>query len=193
MRFGPRFVLVAPLLLALFAPACGNEEEQKKKIAEVQKKADERVQQAERQARAKTEEVQRDLEKAKAELADAKSKLTDAVTQAQASVEEQTKAAQAALEKARQAFKEEGRTELAHQNKEVQELSAKSGKLKKAAKDSFTKSMKDVQKHQKAIAADIVAFDKATLDTFRTTKAKLDSDLARMRATIRAARAKIPP
>jgi DNA repair exonuclease SbcCD ATPase subunit len=187
----PRFALVAPLVVALFA--CGNEAEQKKKIAAIEKKADERVQQAERQARAKTEEVQRELEKVKAELAESKAKVNDAVTQAQASVEEQAKAAEAALQKARQAFKEEGRTELAHLNKEVQELSSKSGKLKKgAARDSFMKSMKDIQKHQKTIAADIAAFDKATLDTFRTVKAKLDRDLAAMRASIRAARAKIP-
>jgi len=190
MRFGPRFVFAAPLVLAL---ACGNEAEQKKKIAEVEKKADERVQQVERQARAKSEEMQRELEKAKAELTDAKSKLSDAVSQAKASVEEQTKAAEAALDKARQAFKEEGRTELAHLNKEVQEVSSKSGKLTKAAKDSFLKAMKDIQKQQKVIADDIAAFDKATLDTFKTTKAKLDRDLAVMKAKIRAARAKLPP
>jgi len=188
MRFGP-FLLVAPLVLSL---ACGNEAEQKKKIAEVEKKAEERLQQAERQARTKTEEVQRELEKVKAELAESKSKLSDAVSQAQASVEEQTKAAEAALDKARQAFKEEGRTELQHLNKEVQELSSKSGKVKKEAKDSFMKLMKDIQKHQKTIATDIAAFDKATLDTFRTTKAKLDRDLAAMRQTIRVARSKIP-
>jgi DNA anti-recombination protein RmuC len=184
----PRFALVAALLALL---ACGNEEEQKKKIAAIEKKADERVRQAERQARSKTEEVQRELEKVKTELAESKSKLSDTVSQAQASVEEQAKAAEAALEKARQAFKEEGRTELAHLNKEVQELSSKSGKLKKPAKDSFMKSMKDIQKHQKTIAADIAAFDKATLETFRTVKSKLDRDLAAMKASIRAARAKI--
>lgn len=187
---GLRFVLFAPLVLAL---ACGNEAEQKKKIAEVEKKADERVQQAERQARAKAEEMKRELDKAKADLADAQSKLTDAVSQAKASVEEQAKAAEAALDKARQAFKEEGRTELAHLNKEVQEVSSKSGKLTKAAKDSFLKAMKDIQKQQKVIADDIAAFDKATLDTFKTTKAKLDRDLAVMKAKIRAARAKLPP
>src|SRR5262245_58486522 len=183
----PRFLLVAALLTL----ACGNEEEQKKKIAAIEKKADERVQQVERQARAKTEEVQRELEKVKTELAESKSKLSDAVSQAQASVEEQAKAAEAALEKERQAFKEEGRTELAHLNKEVQEVSSKAGKLKKPAKDSFMKSMKDIQKQQKTIAADIAAFDKATLETFRTTKAKLDRDLAAMRAMIRTARAKV--
>jgi hypothetical protein len=189
MRLGAFFVLVAPLVLSL---ACGNEAEQKKKIAEVEQKAEERIKQAERQARARTEEVSRELEKVKSELADSKAKLSDAVSQAQASVEEQTKAAEAALDKARQAFKEEGRTELSHLNKEVQELSAKSGKVKKETKASFMKLMKDIQKHQKTIATDIAAFDKATLDTFRTTKAQLDRDLAAMRATIRAARAKIP-
>ena len=188
----PRFVSLACLSLACLSLACGNEAEQKKRIAEVEKKAEERVQQAERQARAKTEEVQRELEKAKTELAEAKAKLSDAVSQAQASVEEQTKAVEAALQKARQAFKEEGRTELAHLNKEVQEISSKSGKLTKTAKESFVQAMKDIQKQQKVIADDIAAFDKATLDTFKSTKAKLDRDLAVMKAKIRAARAKIP-
>jgi peptidoglycan DL-endopeptidase CwlO len=191
MRLGLRFALVAPVVFSL---ACGASDEERKKIAaEVEKKADERVARAEQAARAKADEAQRELEKAKAELAEVKSKLSDAVTQAQASVEEQTKAAEAALQRARAALKEEGRTELGHLNKEVQELSSKSGKVTKAAKASFTKSMKDIQKHQKTIAADIAAFDKATLETFRATKAKLDRDLAAMRATIRAARAKIPP
>jgi peptidoglycan DL-endopeptidase CwlO len=191
MRLGLRFALVAPLVCSL---SCGASDEERKKItAEVEKKADERVARAEQAARAKADEAQRELEKAKAELAEVKSKLTDAVSQAQASVEEQAKAAEAALQKAREAFKEEGRSELAHLNKEVQELSSKSGKVAKASKASFQKSMKDIQKHQKTIAADIVAFDKASLDTFRTIKAKLDRDLAAMRATIRSARAKIPP
>ena len=190
MRLGLRFVLVAPMLFSL---ACGaSDEERKKIVAEAEKKADERVQQAERQARAKTEEAQRELEKVKAELTEAKSKLTDAVTQAQASVEEKAKAAEAALEKARQAFKEEGRTELAHLNKDVAEVSSKAGTVPKAAKDSYMKAMKDIQKQQKAIAEDIAAFDKATLETFRTTKAKLDRDLAVMKSKIAVARAKVP-
>jgi hypothetical protein len=190
MRLGLRFAVALPLLVSL---ACGNEEELKKKTAEIEKKAEERVTQAERQARSKSEELERELEKIKTELAETKSKLTDAVSQAQASVEEQTKAAEAALDKARQAFKEEGRTELAHLNKEVQEISAKSGKVSKTAKDSFLKAMKDIQAQQKLIAQDIAAFDKATLDTFKATKAKLDRDLAVMKSKIRAARAKIPP
>jgi hypothetical protein len=191
MRFGLRFALAA--LVLSVSPGCGNEEELKKKTAEIEKKANERVAQVERQARAKNEEMQRELDKAKTELTDAKAKLSDAVSQAQASVEEQTKAAEAALDKARQAFKEEGRTELAHLNKEVQEVSSKSGKVSKAAKASFLTAMKDIQKQQKVIAEDIAAFDKATLDTFKATKAKLDRDLAVMKAKIRAARAKLPP
>src|SRR5262245_48781383 len=143
MRLWLRHVLVA--IPALLASACGNEEEIKKKVAEAEKKADDRVAQAQREARSKTEAVQAELDKTKQELTEAKSKLSDAVSQAQASVEEQTKAAEAAIQKARDAFKEEGRTELAHINKDVQEISSKSGKVPKASKDAFMKLMKDIQ------------------------------------------------
>lgn len=183
----------APLLFFVaVSVGCGGGEAEKKRIAEIESRAEERVRKAEREGRAKAQEAEREVEKLKAEIADMKGKLADAVSQAQASVDEQTKAAEEAIARARAAYKEEGRTKLAQLNKEVNEISAKSGTLGKAQRATFLKSMKAIQKHQKTIAADIAAFDKATLETFRETKAKLDRDLAAMRATIRTARAMLP-
>jgi predicted nucleic acid-binding Zn-ribbon protein len=77
-------------------------------------------------------------------------------------------------------------------NKELAEVGAKSGKVPAKAKAAFTKAMQDVKKQQNEVAKDIAAFDKATLETFKTLNAKLQSDLAVLKNKIRAARAKIP-
>ena len=53
-------------------------------------------------------------------------------------------------------------------------------------------TMKDVLKEQQQVGKDISAFDAATLDTFKAAKAKLDQDLAKLKAYIASARAKVP-
>ena len=52
--------------------------------------------------------------------------------------------------------------------------------------------MQKIVTQQKAIQKDIAAFDKASVADLKTAKAKLDQDLAVMKATIRTARAKVP-
>ncbi|HWA78089.1 MAG TPA: hypothetical protein VG937_37395 [Polyangiaceae bacterium] len=189
-------VLGTVVVSFLFLPACHDDEADKKKLAELQKNTDERVAKAEREAREKVAEAEKQIEQLKAEMAATTAKLKaeadDAVSKAQASAEEQAKAAEAALKKARQGFKEEGRLQLANLNKEVSELSAKSAKAPAKVKTEVTKAMQKIVTQQKAIAKDIAAFDTATLDKFGATKAKLAQDLAAMKATIHAARAKVP-
>jgi septal ring factor EnvC (AmiA/AmiB activator) len=52
--------------------------------------------------------------------------------------------------------------------------------------------MKQIAAKQKDIAKDIAAFDKAELDALKKTQAKLNQDLAQLKATVRAAKAKVP-
>jgi hypothetical protein len=52
--------------------------------------------------------------------------------------------------------------------------------------------MQEVSKQQKVVAKDIAEFDAATLETFKTVNAKVQNDLAVLKAKIKAARAKIP-
>jgi len=181
-----RKILVAVLLLA----ACSNAEEEKKKLAELEKKANDRITQAESQAKTKIADMQRQLDEAKSELAAAKTKTEEALNKAQASAEEQAKAAEAALAKARQAFKDKSRLQLADANKELSEVSARAGKVPAKSKAAFTKAMQDVSKQQKAVAKAIAEFDAATVDTFKTVNAKVQNELAVLKAKIRAARAK---
>lgn len=180
-----------PLLLG----AC-HDDEVDKKLAELQKQAEQKVAKAERDAQEKVAAAEKQIEQLKADMsaqtAKLKAEADEAVSKAQASAEEQAKAAEAALKKARQGFKEEGRLQLANLNKEVAELSAKAAKAPPKVKTEVTKSMQKIVTQQKAIAKDIAAFDTATLDKFQAVKTKLNQDLAVMKATIHAARAKVP-
>lgn len=180
------------LCLSLLLVACGNAEEEKKKLAQLQQKADEQLTQTKHDAQQKLDDLQKQLDELKTQAADSKTKLDECVTKAQAGAEEQGKAAEAALAKARQAFKEEGRLELANANKELNDLASKSAKATAKAKAAFTKALQPVAAQQKAIAADLAGYDTATLDTFKTVKGKLEHDLAVYRATIRTAKAKLP-
>ena len=60
------------------------------------------------------------------------------------------------------------------------------------AKAAFQAALKPVAAQQKAIAADITAWDTATLDTFKTVKAKFEHDLAVLKGTTRVAKSKLP-
>jgi hypothetical protein len=179
-------------LLVLTLVGCANAEEEQKKLAAIQKAADERVAKAQNEAKVKLGDAERELNELKTQLADAKAKTDEALTKAQASAEEQAKAAEAALAKARQAFKDKARLQLADTNKELAEVSSKAGKVPAKSKAAFTKAMQDVSKQQKAVAKVISDFDTATVDSFKTVNAKVQSELAILKAKIRAARAKIP-
>jgi hypothetical protein len=191
MRF-PKLARLPLIALCLLAySACSHAEEEKAKLAELQKKADEKVAQVESQAKVKLADLQKELDDAKAELAKAKTATADALTKAQSSAEEQAKAAEAALVKARQAYKEKARLELTDANKELAEVQGKVSKVPPKSKAAVTALMQDVSKQQKAIAKDIAAFDAATLDTFRTVSAQFQKDLAVLKAKIRSVKAKV--
>jgi hypothetical protein len=61
------------------------------------------------------------------------------------------------------------------------------------AKAAFQKALQPVSAQQKAIAADLAAWDTATLDSFKSVKGKFEHDLALLKNTIRAAKATLPP
>jgi DNA repair exonuclease SbcCD ATPase subunit len=185
----PAFLVV--VLLGSQLGGCSHAEEEKAKLAELQKKADERIAQAESQAKTKLADLQKELDDVKAELAKAKEQTAEAVKSAQSGAEEQAKAAEAALGKARQAFKEKARLELADANKELAEVQGKVGKVPAKSKAAVTALMQDIQKQQKALAKDIAAFDAATLDTFRTVDAQVKKDMAVLKSKIRSVKAKV--
>jgi len=178
------------------ATACHDAEAEKKKLDEIQKEADQKIQNIQKAADQKVADAEKQIEQLKQEMANAavkmKAEADDAVSKAQASADEQAKAAQAALAKARGAFKEEGRLQLATLNKEVTELATKSAKAPAKVKEEVAKAMKQIVTKQKDIAKDIAAFDKAELNDLKKAQAKLNTDLALMKGIIRTARARVP-
>jgi hypothetical protein len=185
-----RALLMVPFLLVV---ACGNEEEIKKKVAAVQQQADDQASKAKQAAQQKLDDLQKQFDQLKADADAAKTKLDDCTSKAQASADVQGKSAEAALAAARQAFKEEGRLELADANKALNELGPKSAKATAKAKAALQTALKPVAAQQKQIAADLTAYDTATLDTFKTVKGKFEHDLALLKTTTRVAKSKLPP
>jgi hypothetical protein len=182
----------ALFILPLFLLACGSEEEIKKKVAAVQQTADEQAAKAKQESQQKLDDLQKQLDQAKADAADTKTKLDDCTSKAQTSADAQGKSSDAALAAARSAFKEEGRLELSDANKALSELGPRSAKATAKAKAAFQAALKPVAAQQKAIAADLAAYDQATLDTFKTVKAKFEHDLAILKNTTRLAKSKLP-
>ena len=181
------------LLVPLLFVACGNEEEIKKKVAAVQQAADDQASKAKQAAQQKLDDLQAKLDQLTKDATDAKTKLDECTSKAQSSADEQGKSAEAALAAARSAFKEESKLELADANKALNELGPKSAKATAKAKAAFQAALKPVAAQQKAIAADVTAWDTATLDTFKTVKAKFEHDLAVLKGTTRVAKSKLPP
>jgi chromosome segregation ATPase len=175
----------------LMLVGCGNATEERAKLAELEKKAEQRVAQAEKVGREKVDSLQKELDQIKAELAASKSKLEEA-TKAQASSEDAAKQLEAALLKARQAYKAEGKAKLLAVNKEVGEASAKASKANAKVKAQVQKLLKGIPAQQKAVAKDLADFDNATLETLDTIKAKLAKDLAALKASAHAIQARLP-
>lgn len=182
----------ALLILPLLLMACGNEEEIKKKVAAVQQQADDAASKAKSAAQQKLDELQKQVDQLKSDATDAKTKLDECTSKAQVSADEQGKTAEAALNAARQAFKAAAKLELADANKALNELGPKSLKATAKAKAAFQTALKPVAAQQKTLAADLTAFDTATLDTFKTVKTKFEHDLALLKNTTRVAKSKLP-
>jgi colicin import membrane protein len=174
-----------------FLVACGNAEEEQKRLDEVQHKADQRFEKAGQEAKQKLDEAQKRADDLSKELNETKAKL-EAAVKAQADTEDEAKQAEAALAKAREGFKAAGKVELAAINADINELSPKLSKAAPKAKASATKTLQKVGAQQKAIASDLSEFDTATLDTLGTVRAKLQKDLAALRATARTAKSQLP-
>jgi iron-sulfur cluster repair protein YtfE (RIC family) len=183
------------IALALVLSGC-NEEEHKKQLAELQAKADKRIQDIEGQAKDRVASLEKQLETLKtevtSELEKAKAEANEATSKAQASVDDAAKETALALDRARAAYKGEGKARYQALNNDLAEVTAKARKVPAKAKDAYDKAIKNVLALQKDITKDLSAYDDATLDTFAKTKGKLDTDLAKYKAAITSAKNKVP-
>ncbi|MGE5783222.1 MAG: hypothetical protein ACM3ZE_01470 [Myxococcales bacterium] len=182
-------------LLMILLTGC-NAEEQKRQLADLQKKCDDRVAQAERQSKEQASGLEKQIEALKVEVAEsaakARSEVDEAVAKAQASVDDAEKEAAAALKRARDAYRAEAKSRYATLNKELAEVTAKAQKVPAKGKAAYDKAIQAVLELQKEVTKDISAYDKATLDTLGKTKSRVDVDLAKYKAAIKTAKTKVP-
>ena len=173
-----------------------NEEEHKKQLAEVQAQADQKVAAAENKAKQRVSELEKELEALKAEAVkaaeQAKADAEALASKTQASLDDAEKEAAKLLDKARSAYKTEARARYQALNSDLAEVTSKAGKVPAKSKAGYDKAIKTVLALQKDITKDIAAYDEATLDTFGKVKAKVDADLAKYKAAIKTAKAKLP-
>lgn len=183
------------MVLAAALGGC-NDDEHRKQLAELQAQADNKLAAVETKAKEKVAELEKEIEALKAEAAaaaaKAKAEVEQAASKAQESVEDAEKETAKVLDKARAAYKAEAKARYQALNNELAEVTSKGHKIPAKSKAAYDKTIKTVIELQKVITKDIAAYDEATLDTFGKCKSKLDVDLAKYKAAIKAAKSKLP-
>jgi len=167
--------LAAAALVSLVG-ACEDPEKEKAKIAELQRKADERIAKIEGETAEKLAAAERKLGELQGQLVEAgvqaKAEADEELAKAKTEADKLTAEANAALKKARAAYKESERRELALLTKELDELKAKAQKAEPKVKAQVDQALKDIATKKEAVRKDIDALDSTTLETLRTAKAK---------------------
>lgn len=185
------------VVASMFVGVVGcNDEEHKKQLAELQAQADNKLAAVENKAKERIATLEKQLEELKAEAAaahaKAKAEAEEAASKAQESVDDAAKETAKVLDKARAAYKAEGRARYQALNNELAEVTSKANKIPAKSKAAYDKAIKTVLELQKEIGKDIAAYDDATLDTFAKCKSKLDVDLAKYKSAIKVAKSKLP-
>jgi hypothetical protein len=165
----------------------------------MQKKADDHVAAMEKQYKDQLATSQKSVEECQQKLndaatqakADAQKEVEEEVSKAHAEADKLAAEAAKALHRARAAYTESERHDFASLSKEVEELRSKATKAPTKTKPQIDKAMKDLVTKRDAAAKEIPEIDKASLETLRVAKAKVDQKLAVLKQAIHALRAKL--
>ena len=189
------------MAVAFALTGCGQSTaEQKAKLDEIQKKADEHFTAMEKQYKDQVATAQKSVEECQQKLNDS---VTQAKAEAQKEAEEEVSKAHAeadklaaeaskALARARTAYAESERHDFADLSKDLAELRAKAAKAPAKTKPVVDKLVKDAVAKRDAAAKEIPELSKATLETLRVAKAKVDQKMAVLKQAIAVLRAKLP-
>jgi di/tripeptidase len=182
--------------LALVSSVALGCEDDKAKIAEIQKKADDRIGQIQREAQERVAAAEKRIEQMQGDVADAgaavKAEADEEVAKAKTEADKLALAAAEALSKARNAYKDSARRQLTAILKDLDEVHSKEASAQPKLKAQVDQSLKAIATKRDAVKKEIDAFDGATLDTLRSVKAKADQGLAELKGLIHATRAKLP-
>ena len=172
-----RLLLALTLLLTLVG--CENTQ-----AKELQRKTDERIAKIEAESQEKVAAAEKKIVELQGQLveagAQAKAEADEEVSKVKSEADKLASDATNALRKARAAYKENERHELAAALKELDEVKAKAQTAQAKVKTQVDQALKDID-----------AIDTATLETLKAAKAKADQALAQLKQAIHAARAKL--
>jgi hypothetical protein len=183
-----RLLLALTLLLTLVG--CENTQ-----AKELQRKTDERIAKIEAESQEKVAAAEKKIVELQGQLveagAQAKAEADEEVSKVKSEADKLASDATNALRKARAAYKENERHELAAALKELDEVKAKAQTAQAKVKTQVDQALKDIGPKKEAVKKDIDAIDTATLETLKAAKAKADQALAQLKQAIHAARAKL--
>jgi hypothetical protein len=170
--------------------------EDKEKMQSIQKAADERIAEVERKAKEQVTRAQDEMAALKVQFTQAaeqaKAEAQSALKDAQSGADQCADEAETAMRRAREAYKAEAKAKLAVLTEDAKEVRSKLAKAPAKAKTAAQPILKEVDTLQKEVQKDIAAFDKATLETLRSTKQSFNEHLAKMKTKLNAAKAKLP-
>ena len=183
-----------PLVLCALCFVVGCED--KGKLQSIQKAADERIAEVERKAKEQVTRAKEEMEALKMQFAQsaeqAKSEAASTLKDVQLGAEQCESEAETAMRRAREAYKAEAKLKLSAVTEDARDVRAKLAKAPAKVKSAAQPVMKELDGLLKEVQKDIAAFDKATLETLRSTKQAFNEHLAKLKSKLNSAKAKLP-
>jgi hypothetical protein len=173
--------------VSLLLGACGSPNQERSRVAEVQREADRRIEAIRAESAKRAAEAQRQIAKLEADLA-AKSKQLEVglrgPPQADAGADDE-------VANERRSLEERGRAALRRVDQEVRELDARSSSLAKTARTELERELARANASRKAVEDDLDELDRATRQNLQHLSERLERHLAEVEQSLKNARMKL--
>jgi hypothetical protein len=174
-------------LMAVLLGACGSAQQERARVAEIQREADRRVQVIRVEAEKRAAEAQDQIAKLKADLAAKNEELERGVR----GRPEADAGADDAIAKDRRSLEERVRTALQRLDEESREIGRRSSALAKTARSEVDRALDSARDSRESIEDDLNELDRTTRTTLRPLEERLDRRLAELEETLKEARKKL--
>jgi hypothetical protein len=174
-------------LAAIMFGGCGGAQQERSRVAEIQREADRRVEAIRVESEKRAAEAQRQLAQLQADLAAKNQELERGLrggSQVAAGTED-------GLESERRSVEERGRTALRRLDEEARELGERSSALARATRSELDRALENASASRKSIENDLDELDRATRQTLRPLSERLERHLAELEQRLKDARKKL--
>jgi hypothetical protein len=174
---------LAVAFVALPAVACGSAQQERARVAEIQRAADHRIELIRAESERQAAEAQRQIAKLKADLA-AKNDELDRALRGRPHGDD-------GLANERRALEDRGRTALARLDEEASDIAARTSSLAKAARAEIERELAKASASRKYLEDDLRELNDATRQTLSELSNRIDRRLAEIEETLKNARRKL--